>query len=381
MKKLLILGLFALCLLLSACGEAGEKPATHEPSEAPASAESISTPEEPSVTDEKIAAMSLEEKAWQLMYVYPEHISGELCCVDADVWAVALDEKPAGGIVFVSDNFPSEEKTRAMMEAIVSADRGLFLGLDEEGGKVARLSYALGVTTDFEPMYEYREGGRLTAFKNARTIALDIASFGFNMDFAPVADVWTNELNTVIARRAYSREPQEAAILVSAAVAGFHEGGVISVLKHFPGHGDTKEDSHYFTAHTDKTIEELRECEFLPFVSGIAAGADAVMVGHIVAEEIDPDNPATLSKAVIDLLRNELGFEGLIITDAFNMEGLGDMPEDEAAAKAIMAGCDMILAPSDPEAAVKAVMENVPEKRIDEALRKVLELKFERGIM
>ncbi len=379
MKKSLIIIIFALSLLLSGCSAHADSPQstpqpTHKPEPSP-------SPQPLGVLDAKLLSMSLEEKVWQLLYVYPEHLSGEKCCTDAGVWADALKEHPAGGIVFVSENFPSEEETRSMMEAIASAEAGPFLGLDEEGGKVARLSYALGVTTDFEPMYEYRSEGRAGAFLNAQTIAKDIASFGFNMDFAPVADVWTNWNNTVIGRRAYSRDPVEAASLVSAAVSGFHSGGVISVLKHFPGHGDTNEDSHYFTAHTDKTLEEMRECEFLPFASGIAAGAEVVMVGHIVATEIDPDNPATLSERLVSLLREELGFEGLIITDAFTMEGLGELPEDEAAAAAIMAGCDMILAPSDPFAAAETIMENVPEERINDSVRRILELKYEWGIM
>lgn len=378
MKKTVIL--FALfSLILCSCGQPSEPVFSVAEPEAIPESEAAAKPLSP--IDEKIASMSLEEKVWQLMYVYPEDVSGELCCTDREIWEQGLSDRPAGGIVFVSENFPSEADTRKMMEILSDSDRGLFLGLDEEGGQVARLSYALGVTTDFEPMYEYRSKGRSGAFLNAQTIGRDIASFGFNMDFAPVADVWTNWNNTVIGRRAYSRDPLEASILVSAAVSGYHSAGVISVLKHFPGHGDTNEDSHYFMARTRKSLEEMRSAEFLPFSSGISAGAEAVMVGHIVAESIDPDNPATLSKDVIGILRQELGFEGLVITDAFTMAGLGDIPEDEAAVKAILAGCDMILAPADPDAAVRAIMADVSEERIEESVKRILELKYGWGIM
>lgn len=376
MKKSFLFIIIALAFSLSACGGgdvgSGEGAVSPSPSASPAPLSPV---------EEKLRDMSLEEKVWQLMFVYPEDVSGEKCCTDAELWRSALSTRPVGGIAFLSENFPSEEETCEMMAAIAAAESGVFLGLDEEGGKVARLSYALGVTTKFKPMYEYRGEGRTGAYLNARTIAEEVASFGFNMDFAPVADVWTNEKNTVIGPRAYSCEPEEAAALVSAAVEGFHAGGVISVLKHFPGHGDTDEDSHYLSAHTDKSLGDMRQCEFLPFASGIGAGCRVVMVGHIIAEDIDPENPATLSKKVIDLLRSELGFGGVVITDAFTMEGLGDIDEAEAAVMAIRAGCDMILAPSDPDAAMKAIMENIPEERIDESLRRILELKYEWGIM
>ena len=367
--------LLVISMLLCACSADAAQP---ESSPLPSPAETANILSE---AEQALESMSLKQKAWQMLCVFPEDICGELCCGDEALWLSALEQRPAGGIVFVSDNMPSEDELHGMMDAIRSAGAGLFLTLDEEGGAVARLSYSLGVTTDFKPMYEYREGGRIAAFENAKTIASDIASFGFNMDLAPIADVWTNEKNTVIGKRAYSDDPVEAAALVSAAVQGFHAGGVISVLKHFPGHGDTAEDSHFKSAYSSKSLEELRQCEFLPFIAGINSGCEVVMVGHITAQGIDPDNPATLSSTVInDILRGELGFGGLVITDAFTMAGLGCAPESEAAVKAIEAGCDMILAPADPDAVVEAIMENISEDRINESVLRILELKYGWGI-
>ena len=376
MKKLSIFLIFAMALLIGGCGKSPEAPHEEEITSQELSAE------EPSAIDLHLSEMSTEEKVWQMMYVFPEDICGEICCADSEIWEEALSQRPAGGLVFVSDNFPSEEETRAMMAAIASADGELFLGLDEEGGKVSRLSYALGVTTKLDEMYEYREEGAATAYQNALTLAKDVASFGFNMDFAPVADVWTNPKNSVIGKRAYSHDAEEAAILVASAVEGFNEGGIISVLKHFPGHGETAEDSHFHAAHTAKSLEDMENCEFLPFAAGIEAGCDVVMMGHILAESLDKDYPASMSKTIIsDILRGELGFDGLIITDAFTMVGRGDMHEAEAAVMAIMAGCDMILAPEDADAAVAAIIENVPQERIDESVRKILEIKHKWGIM
>lgn len=375
MKKRLFSALLAaISILLCACGESSS--ALPEPSPTPTPPPALSPAEE------KLASMSAEEKVWQMLFVFPEDIVGECSCSDEDAWAEALTARPAGGICFVGDNIVSETELRGMLEAIKATDTGVFLGLDEEGGRVARLAYALGCTTDFKPMYEYRTLGTATAFDNARTIASDISDFGFNMDFAPVADVWTNPANTVIGKRSYSDDAGEAAELVAAAVQGFHAGGVISVLKHFPGHGDTSEDSHYAAAHTDKRLGDMRCCEFLPFSAGIAAGCEVIMAGHIIAEEIDPGVPATLSRKIItDILRTELGFDGVVITDAFDMEGLGAESSAEAAVQAIEAGCDIILAPPDPDAAAQAILENVGRERIDESVLRILELKYGFGVM
>lgn len=384
MKKRILAALLAATSLLCACGADAVQPAISPlppesntgPTPAPAEEAREKT------VEEILASMSLEEKVWQMMYVFPEDVCGEKSCGDGEKWAAALEERPVGGICFVSANMSSAEELMAMTEAIATAEGGVFLGLDEEGGKVARLAYTLGVTTDFEPMYEYRGEGVTGAFENARTIAQDVASFGFNMDFAPVADVWTNKANTVIGRRAYSDDACEASELVAAAVQGFHSGNVISVLKHFPGHGNTWEDSHYASAYTKKTYAEMQECELLPFAAGIEAGAEVVMVGHIIAREIDPGIPATLSHKLINgILRGDMGFDGVVITDAFTMVGVGDTPEPEAAVRAIKAGCDMILAPADPDAVVAAIIEDVSAERIDESVRRILELKRGWGLI
>ena len=339
-----------------------------------------------SPVDVLIAAMTKEEKVWQMFVLRPEQVTGQLSSSDGALWAEGLQARPAGGLVFDGSHMASAAELKEMLAAAESgsdSEIAPFLCVDEEGGAVARVAYNLGVTTDFRPMFTYREGGTETAYENARTIAGDIAGFGFNVDLAPVADVWTNPENTVIGTRAYSDDPAEAAKLVAAAVKGFHDGGVMTVLKHFPGHGDTAEDSHLGAAYSDKTAAELRECEFLPFVAGIAAGADMVMMGHITMNRIDPDVPASLSRRVVtELLRGELGFrDGVVITDAMEMSALGTFDPGAAAVVAIEAGCDLILAPADPDAAAAAVLERIPAARLDESLRRILTLKLECGLL
>lgn len=328
----------------------------------------------------RLSEMSLEEKVWQLLYVFPQDVTGDSLSAEAELWRESLQKRPVGGIVINSENMESARQLQDMLAAIkAGADIVPFTGVDEEGGQVARLAYTLGVTTDFKPMYTYKDEGPETAFANARTIAMDIASFGFNQDFAPVADVWTNSKNTVIGKRAYSDRPEEAAELVAAAVQGFQSGGVLCTLKHFPGHGDTAEDSHYSSAYSDRTLEQLRQAELLPFIAGIKAGADMVMTGHITMTAIDPEVPATLSETVVTgLLREELGWEGVVITDSFKMAAVTEYGQEEAAVMAINAGCDMILGPGDPEAVVRAIMENVSPQRIDESVLRILTLKQEK---
>ena len=214
-----------------------------------------------------------------------------------------------------------------------------------------------------------------------------MSSYGFNLDFAPVADVWSNASNTVIGKRAYSDDYSQAATLVSAAVTGFHDGGVLCSLKHFPGHGDTVEDTHKSIAHVTKTKEEIYTQELQPFVTGMAAGADFVMMGHLMVPSMDADNPASLSETIIqNTLREDLGFDGLVITDAMQMGALADnYTVEEAAVKALQAGNDMLLEPVDVDRTIAAITDAVAkgiitEERINESVRRILLVKMEKGM-
>ena len=385
MKRALCAALL-LALALAGCGVRAAQPLTAE--ERPADGAGARPRENERAADtvgRMLAGMSREEKVWQMLVLFPQQIVGEASTADAALWQEGMAAHPAGGVIFDGENIISETALKEMLAAAGAAGKiAPLLCVDEEGGAVARVSYALGVTTKFKPMFTYREGGTETAYANAQTIGSEIAAFGFNVDFAPVADVWTNPENTVIGRRAYSDEPEEAAALVSAAVRGFHAGGVACVLKHFPGHGDTAEDSHDTAAYCSKTLEELEACELIPFAAGMAAGADMVMVGHITLPALDPEHPATLSRDVVTgLLRERMGYDGVVITDALRMGALSGERADaaEAAVLAVEAGCDLLLAPEDPEAVVQALLTSVDEARLDESVRRILTLKLARGLI
>lgn len=173
---------------------------------------------------------------------------------------------------------------------------------------------------------------------------------GFNADLAPVADVWSNPDNTVIGDRAYSDDFAQAAELIPEAVRGFHSGGVATTLKHFPGHGDALADSHDGAVYVSKPLEQLRREELLPFRAGIASGSDMVMIGHLILTEIDAAQPAPFSyRIVTELLREELGFQGVVITDGLQMKALTDSyTSGEIARRAVSAGVDILLCPSKP---------------------------------
>ena len=279
-----------------------------------------------------------------------------------------------------------------MIENIQSYSKlGLFIAVDEEGGKVARLSKnpAMG-TTVFPAMQEIGATGDTDrAYQVGHTIGTEIAEAGFNLDFAPVADVFSNPNNTVIGSRAFSSDPKTAADMVAACVKGFNDSGMLCTLKHFPGHGDTNADSHYGEAETGKTLEQLEACEFLPFEAGIKAGAPFVMIGHITAPNVISEAvPASLSHEMITgLLREQLGFDGIVITDSMSMKAITDQySSGEAAVMALKAGADIILMPEDLRGAVDGVLDAIAsgelsEERIDESVLRILGVKLSNGII
>ena len=338
--------------------------------------------------------MTLEEKVYQLFIVTPEQLCGVTSTVTqaGSAAQTALQSRPVGGVIFFAANIQTPNQTTQLIANLQAYSRlGLFIAVDEEGGTVARLGKNPNMgTTVFPPMGEIGASGDTNnAYNAGLTIGQDIRRFGFNLDFAPIADVNSNPNNPVIKERSFSSDPLIAAEMVAACVAGFKKSGVLCTLKHFPGHGDTSTDSHYGSASSLKTLEELQACEFLPFKSGIAAGADVVMLGHISLPNVTGnDIPATLSYEITTgILREQLGFDGLIVTDAMSMAAITSRFSSGAAAvQALNAGADIILMPENLADAVNGILNAVKtgelsEKRLNESVYRILYTKLTHGII
>lgn len=337
--------------------------------------------------------MTLKEKICQLFMVSPEALTDTEVITTAQMTlADDLAEYPVGGIILFRQNLVDRQQCQTLIADYQSLSRiPLLVGVDEEGGTVSRLgnNSAMGVTR-FPSMAEIgASGDKTAAYQVGYTLGTELAELGFNLDFAPVADVNTNPNNPVIGERAFSSDPATAAKMVAACVRGFEAANMPSTLKHFPGHGDTSTDSHLGYASSEQTLDELRETEFLPFLAGLEAGSPIVMMGHISLPNVTGDGtPASLSaKVVTDILRTELGFAGVIITDAMNMGAVTEhYTPGEAATAAIIAGCDLILMPEDLPQAIAAIEEaiesgTITTARIDESVRRIIAMKLEYGIL
>ena len=345
--------------------------------------------------DALLKQMTLQEKIYQMFLVTPEAITGVDTVVQAgDATKAALQEQPVGGLIYFAANLETQSQTKEMLTTTQDYAKassngiGLWLAVDEEGGTVARVADQLG-TTAFSDMSVYgAENDSTQAYSIGQTIGTDIHGLGFNLDFAPVADVDICSENE-LGGRIFSDDPNVVANMVSNVVKGLQNSGVSATLKHFPGLGAENGNSHYDGAvRIDRSLEELRSTEFIPFSAGIEAGVDFVMVGHQIMTEVDADTPSDLSHAVVtDLLKQELGFKGLAITDAQNMNTISaNYSSGEAAVLAIQAGIDIVLMPVNLTEAVEGVYQavqdgTISEERIDESVQKILLQKQRAGLL
>lgn len=402
MKKLLTLTALLLALLW------GCTPTPPETTEAPPETTTEAQPEttqppteaptEPDPLVLQLEAMTLEEKVGQLFMVTPgtlglpqikapmEAITQEQLTQMENAIREIFAKYPVGGIVqFAADLYSPEQITAYNALLQKAAEIPLFLGIDEEGGTVARLANHSAFDL---PQYQSAgavgaSGNPQDALEMGQTIGAYLGEYGFNMDFAPVADVNTNPNNPVIGNRAFSSHCNVAGQMAKAMAEGLEEQGIVPVFKHFPGHGDTAQDSHEEVAYSNKTLEELQACEFIPF-SGLTEN-QCVMVGHIALPEVTGDmTPATLSSEIVTgLLREKLGFRGLILTDSMVMEAITDnYSSAEASLLALEAGCQIILQPADFPSAFAGVVKAVeagtfPEEQLNAVVLQILRFKQE----
>ena len=405
MKKLFALTALLLTLtLLSGCIPLPTPPETTQAetreteSTTQAPTETTEAPTEPDPLVLQLEAMTLEEKVGQLFMVTPGTLG--LPQIKAPMDAITQEQLtqmenaireifakyPVGGIVqFAADLYSPEQITAYNALLQKAAEIPLFLGIDEEGGTVARLANHSAFDL---PQYQSAgavgaSGNPEDALKMGQTIGAYLGEYGFNMDFAPVADVNTNPNNPVIGNRAFSSHCNVAGQMAKAMAEGLEEQGIVPVFKHFPGHGDTAQDSHEEVAYSHKTLEELQACEFIPF-SGLTEN-QCVMVGHIALPEVTGDmTPATLSSEIVTgLLREKLGFRGLILTDSMVMEAITDnYSSAEASLLALEAGCQIILQPADFPSAFDGIVEAVeagtfPEEQLNAVVLQILRFKQE----
>ena len=294
---------------------------------------------------------------------------------------------PIGGLILYAWNIDDEAQLAKLIPQIRALNGNPLLCIDEEGGRVSRLANnpkfnvkkyesmaAIGATGDPNNAYEC-----------GNTIGTYLKHYGFDIDFAPVADVNTNPDNIIIGPRAFSDDPQVAAPMVTNYLQGLEDAGVIGCIKHFPGHGDTKTDTHFGYASTQKTWAEMMDCEMVTFKAGIKWGCQLIMTAHIGAPNVTgSDSPSTMSSVILqDKLRGELGYQNLIITDGMEMGAITQQfSSAEAAVKSIQAGVDIVLGPKNLVEAFDAVIEavnkgTISEERINQSVRRIQKLRHD----
>lgn len=347
------------------------------------------TPEE--LLKEEVEALTLEEKTAQIFMVTPEQLTGVGVAVAAgDVTRQAVDDYPVGGIIYFRQNLQSPEQVEEMLSNVQSYTRErigvpMLLAIDEEGGQVTRISGTQGFDVpEFPYMSEVAKGGDPQKVREiGEQIGAYLKEYGFNMDFAPDADVLINPQNQVVRYRSFGADPELVSAMALAQFEGLKSQGIVGTYKHFPGHGGTTADTHEGYGYIETTIEELREREMVPFRDGIDAGVQVIMAGHISCPNITGDTrPATLSPMLLQqILREEMGFEGMVITDAMNMGAITQQySSGQAAVEAVKAGVDMILMPEDFKAAYQGILDAVKsgeltEERLTESVCRIWKVK------
>ena len=361
-----------------------------------------STPDDP--VEAQLQQMTLREKVGQMFYVRPECLdttihfnrSGGIDQSVADLTKVRLqavnetmrgvnEKYPVGGIILYAHNIEDEAQLARFIPELRALKGSPLLCIDEEGGRVARI----GNNKNF-PVKTYESmaaigatGDPQNAYECGHTIGTYLHRYGFDIDFAPVADVNTNPKNIVIGARAFSHDPAVAAPMVTSYLQGLKDAGVTGCIKHYPGHGDTQTDTHFGYASTQKTWAELLSCEMVTFRAGIQWGCQLIMTAHIGAPRVaGADVPATMSPVLLqDKLRGELGYQNLIVTDGMEMGAITQQYTNaQAAVGCIQAGVDIVLGPlvftEAFDAVVRAVEDGtITQERIDQSVRRILKLK------
>ena len=362
---------------------------------------SCTNEDSPVIPDDEIEAqlknMTLKEKIGQMFYVRLESLDTTIHWKTyADLQENPMHDLnktirdvnakyPIGGLILYAWNIKDKPQLAKLISDIRALNGKPLLCIDEEGGRIARI--AKNENFDVEvigPMADIgKTGDPKNAYHAGNVIGTYLTKYGFDIDFAPVADVNTNPDNIIIGDRAFSDKPEVAAPMVVSYLQGLKDAGVTGCVKHFPGHGDTKTDTHFGYASTQKTWAEMLQCEMVTFKAGIDWGCQLIMTAHIGTPNVTgSDVPATMSSVILqDKLRGELGYQNIIITDGMEMGAITTQyTSEEAAVNSIKAGVDIVLGPKNFVPAFEAVLKavekgTITEERINQSVRRILKLK------
>lgn len=341
--------------------------------------------------------MTTEEKVGQLFVVNLEQLDNRKGnYYEFQRMTAAMKKSIAkyhvGGVILFSRNLKNRQQIIKMNQKLQAASTvPLFVCVDEEGGDVARIASKPEMGTTVFPSAE--EIGKTKddqyTYEMAKTIGTEIGELGFNVDFAPVADVKTSEMNAEIGNRSFGADPEKVSEYVNAFIQGLNKVNVCATLKHFPGQGSSEGDTHKNSVDIDSGIARLRKTDFLPFETGIASGAEFIMMSHISVSKVTESSvPASMSDLMMQtILRQELGFGKVIITDALDMASITEhYTAGEAAYNAMKAGADMVLMPQNLEEAYREVLARVEsgeltDKRLEESVLRILAVKIQRGLL
>lgn len=339
-----------------------------------------------------LGQMTLDEKIDQLFMITPEQLTGVSTAVQAgETTREAIREHPVGGLIYFARNLQNPDQTRQMLSntrdyAEEASGLPVFLSVDEEGGQVTRIaSNANFHVPVFDNMSQVGQRGDLQeAVRIGSQIGAYLKDLGFNMDAAPDVDVLTNPDNQVVRYRSFGSDPRKVADMARSVLQGLREQGITGMYKHFPGHGGTTADSHQGYAYVEENLEQLKSGALVPFQDGISNGLQVIMVSHIACPNVTGDDtPATFSSMLVtDVLRKQMGFEGMVITDALNMGAVTEKySSGEAAVLALQAGADLLLMPENYQEARQGIVQavhsgTISEERINESVARILKIKL-----